>query len=77
RPILKYGHAIVCCSKTNLDFLDRCQYQCLRQHFGGRSAASTKVVKHMLNIPSLTGHTHITTFKFMNRAIQWPQTTLL
>ncbi|KAI8880011.1 hypothetical protein K501DRAFT_192332, partial [Backusella circina FSU 941] len=77
RSSLEYGLVIACCSQTNLDFFNRCQDQHLCQLFGGRRTASAKVVKHMLNIPSLTERTHIPTFKFINRAILLPQATLL
>ncbi|CEG73599.1 hypothetical protein RMATCC62417_08949 [Rhizopus microsporus] len=53
RPQLEYGPAITTFNSREIQALENCQNQCIRQIFGGRPFTSTKVMLHLANLPNM------------------------
>ncbi|KAI8640659.1 hypothetical protein BD408DRAFT_452538 [Parasitella parasitica] len=62
---------------TNLRALDAGQNDCVRQIFGGFRTSSTKIMLHLAHHPSMTDRAIILQAKYILRARQLPDDTLL
>jgi hypothetical protein len=78
RPCFEYGLAITRLRSTvDIPLLERGHNTCLRRLFGGHSHSSTKVIRRLLNLPSLEDRSHILRFKYLNRFKTLPASALL
>jgi hypothetical protein len=78
RPCFEYGLAITRLRSTiDIPLLERSHNTCLRRLFGGHSHSSTKVLRRLLNLPSLEDRSHILRFKYLNRFNTLPESALL
>jgi hypothetical protein len=78
RPCFEYGLAITRLRSTiDIPLLERGHNTCLRRLFGGHSHSSTKVLRRILNFPSLEDRSHILRFKYLNRYHTLPASALL
>ncbi|CDH56230.1 hypothetical protein RO3G_07988 [Lichtheimia corymbifera JMRC:FSU:9682] len=77
RPKMEYGLAITHFNKDQLKRLEQAQDQCLRRIFGGHRTSSTKVFRHMANLPTMHDRVSILGAKFLIRAFSLPDDALL
>ena len=77
RPRFEYGLAISIFLKKDLVQLEKGQDQCLRYIFGGHKTASTKVFRHMANLPTMTERAQTLGAKYLLRAYDLPADALL
>ncbi|KAG1321483.1 hypothetical protein G6F63_013761 [Rhizopus arrhizus] len=64
RPKLEYGLAIAQLTRKDYDELNRAQDRCLRMLVGGHRTASTVVLRHICNLPSMTFRADTLVLKF-------------
>ncbi|KAF7720553.1 hypothetical protein EC973_007541, partial [Apophysomyces ossiformis] len=77
RPKLEYGLAITKFTLTQLALLESTQAQCLRLCYGSHRSASTSVMRHLTNLPSMAERVAYLQAKFVLRAHRLPDDTLL
>ncbi|KAG1138099.1 hypothetical protein G6F37_011425 [Rhizopus arrhizus] len=77
RAQLEYGLAIAPTSVAQLTKLDACQTQCIRRIFGGGSRLPTKVMLHLVNLPTMKERVHLLQTKFLLRSAYSPDDTLV
>ncbi|KAG1148847.1 hypothetical protein G6F37_006603 [Rhizopus arrhizus] len=77
RAQLKYGLAIAPTSFAQLTKLDACQTQCIRRIFSGDSRSPTKVMLHLINLPTMKERVHLLQAKFLLRSVYSPDDTLV
>ncbi|KAI9468072.1 MAG: hypothetical protein EXX96DRAFT_598119 [Benjaminiella poitrasii] len=68
RPQLEYGLAITTFNLREIRSIKSCQNQCMRQIFGGRPFTSTKVMLHLLNLPTMKDRVSILQAQFLLRS---------
>ncbi|KAG1015492.1 hypothetical protein G6F26_013243 [Rhizopus arrhizus] len=64
RPKLEYGLAIAQLTRKDYDELNRAQDRCLRMLVGGHRTASTVVLRHITNLPSMSFRADTLVLKF-------------
>ena len=77
RPQLEYGLAITTFNSREIQALENCQNQCIRQIFGGRPFTSTKVMLHLANLPNMKDRISILQAQFLFRTSSLPDDALL
>ncbi|KAG0867136.1 hypothetical protein G6F15_012481 [Rhizopus arrhizus] len=77
RPKLEYGLAIAQLTRKDYDELNRAQDRCLRMLVGGHRTASTVVLRHICNLPSMTFRADTLVLKFCRRFEGLPDDCLL
>ncbi|KAI9274767.1 hypothetical protein BDA99DRAFT_533378 [Phascolomyces articulosus] len=78
RPQMEYGLAIQKTQQKHTKLLENTQSSCLRRIYGSNNQrASTKVMQHLINIPSMKIRVFILQAKFLNRTRWLPEDTLL
>ncbi|KAG1016323.1 hypothetical protein G6F26_012620 [Rhizopus arrhizus] len=77
RPKLEYGLAIAQLTRKDYDELNRAQDRCLRMLVGGHRTASTVVLRHICNLPSMTFRADTLVLKFCRRSEGLPDDCLL
>ncbi|KAI8084265.1 uncharacterized protein B0P05DRAFT_534872, partial [Gilbertella persicaria] len=56
---MEYELAIMLLTNTQTTVLEQARDYCLRTIFGGSKTASTKVMKHLLNLPTMREQSEI------------------
>ncbi|KAI8067724.1 uncharacterized protein B0P05DRAFT_552739 [Gilbertella persicaria] len=56
---MEYGLTIMLLTNTQTKVLEQAQDYCLRTIFGGSKTASTKVMRHLLNLPTMRERSEI------------------
>ncbi|KAG1016467.1 hypothetical protein G6F26_012502 [Rhizopus arrhizus] len=77
RPKLEYGLAIARLTRKDGEELNRAQDRCLRMLVGGHRTASTVVLRHITNLPSMTFRADTLVLKFCLRFNGLPDDCLL
>ncbi|KAG1435679.1 hypothetical protein G6F56_013877 [Rhizopus delemar] len=77
RPKLEYGLAIARLLKKDYVALERTQDRCLRMLIGGHPKASTVVLRHLCNLPSMTFRADTLVLKYCRRSEHLPDDCLL
>ncbi|EIE81222.1 hypothetical protein RO3G_05927 [Rhizopus delemar RA 99-880] len=77
RPELEYGLAIAQLTRKDYDELNRAQDRCLRMLVGGHRTASTVVLRHITNLPSMSFRADTLVLKFCRRFEGLPDDCLL
>jgi hypothetical protein len=77
RPQLEYGLAISIPSSRVFRQLESCQNTCIRRIFGGSNRSSVKVMLHLVKQPSMKDRVSLLQARFIFRAIDLPDDTLL
>ncbi|KAG1060868.1 hypothetical protein G6F41_012588 [Rhizopus arrhizus] len=77
RPKLEYGLAIARLTRKDGEELNRAQDRCLRMLVGGHRTASTVVLRHITNLPSMTFRADTLVLKFCLRFEGLPDDCLL
>ncbi|KAG1081874.1 hypothetical protein G6F42_022783 [Rhizopus arrhizus] len=77
RPKLEYGLAIAQLTRKDYDELNRAQDRCLRMLVGGHRTASTVVLRHITNLPSMSFRADTLVLKFCRRFEGLPEDCLL
>ncbi|KAG1611068.1 hypothetical protein G6F45_013162 [Rhizopus arrhizus] len=77
RPELEYGLAIAQLTRKDYDELNRAQDRCLRMLVGGHRTASTVVLRHITNLPSMSFRADTLVLKFCRRSEGLPDDCLL
>ncbi|KAI8641808.1 hypothetical protein BD408DRAFT_417448, partial [Parasitella parasitica] len=77
RSQMEYGLAICALNQTNIKQLEAGQNDCVRKLYGGSRTSSTKVMLRMANQPSMKDRSIILQAKYIRRALQLPEDTLL
>lgn len=77
RPKMEYGLAITIFNVAQTKLLDAAQDQCLRLIYGSHRTASTAVMRHLANLPSMAERIMYLQARFLLRAYTLPEDTLL
>ncbi|KAG1437559.1 hypothetical protein G6F56_013044 [Rhizopus delemar] len=77
RPKLEYGLAIIRLLKKDVAELERTQDRCLRMIVSGHSKASTVVLRHITNLPSMMFRADTLVLKYCLRFDRLPHDSLL
>ncbi|EIE80717.1 hypothetical protein RO3G_05422 [Rhizopus delemar RA 99-880] len=77
RPKLEYGLAIAQLTRKDYDELNRAQDRCLRMLVGGHRTASTVMLRHICNLPSMTFRADTLVLKLCRRSEGLPDDCLL